>query len=464
MRSLHGHYRRDTRDAREQREALYPTNHASHVQRTVPLIWSLCREMATSYLEDVARRFLLVDGYGDPAGAEMTGAPLATQQRIYRAAKANTRMHTANEHLVALNCATVHVWPFGRVAGVRLLTMAPHDQEVILGDMASDDVRDVIAWRFVMPASGGVSSTNTYALGEITPDTAIWIEGPDSLRGRGIFAEDGGNPIGRVPVVMLRGSDAGPGEWWPPAPEDLLDAARAVNHDMTDIGHVARLQGFAQAVIKGLQSSQAKNVEVGPDTVVSGKGEEFDFKYESPRPDLAGYGSSNRDYREMVIATNGQNPATFMKSPGITALAKQMEVMDRNAARKRHLRELRAGEQKLYDLVRLWVNWQRGAEILPDALVEIDYREPVIPVDRLHDMQALAMEFAWGLNSPGRARASRDGVSLEEGEKRARDDRKFSMEIEDTQSGKPDGQVDPADAMPAANDNAAPPPALAAVS
>lgn len=420
MRALHSYYRRDMRDAREQREELYPENHVRHVQRTVPLVWALCREMATPYVEGVARRLAQVDRFGDPTGSLVSADALATQERIYRAARVDQRMHTASEHLVAMNNATLHVWPFGRVAGVRVLTMAPHDQEVILGDLVSDDVRDVAMWRFVLPMTS--ASTPTYALGEITPTTAIWVEGPDELRGRGIFLEDGANPIGRVPVVMLRGSDPGPGEWWAPAPEDLLDAQRAVNHDMTDIGHVARLQGFAQAVIKGLSAGQASKVEVGPDSTVAGRGEEFDFKYESPKPDLAGYGASNRDYREFVIATNGQNPATFMKSPGITALAKQMEVMDRNAARKRHLRELRAAEQRLYDLVRLWVNWQRGSEILPDALVEVEYREPVVPVDRLHDAQALESECAHGLNSWARERAKRDGVSVVEGARRVAED------------------------------------------
>lgn len=421
MRALHAYYRRDMRDAREQREELYPDNAHKHVQRTVPLVWSLTREMATSYVEGVARRFILADQYGDPTGTDVAGSVLATIQRIYRAARVDTRMATASEHLVALNTATLHVWPFGRVAGVRILALAPHDQEVICEDIASDDVRDVALWRFVMPVQVSPLS-QTYALGEITPTTAVWTEGPDSLRGRGIFVEGGENPLGRVPVVMLRGSDPGPGEWWPPAPEDLLDAQRAVNHDMTDIGHVARLQGFAQAVMKGVAPGRAKSVETGPDTTVAGTGEDFDFKFESPKPDLEGYGSSNRDYREFVIATNGQNPATFMKSPGITALAKQMEVMDRNAARKRHLRELRAGEQKLYDLIRLWVNWQRGTEILPPAIVEVDFREPVVPVDRLHDAQALETECAHGLNSWARERAKRDGVSVEEGAKRVAED------------------------------------------
>lgn len=424
VRALHAYYRRDMRDARDQRELLYPLNWGQHVQRTVPLVWALCREMSTSYVEGVTRRFRVVDAAGDP-GAEMDATTRALVDRLYRGAKVDARMRTANDHLTALNCATIHVWPMAKLSGVRLLMLPPHDQEVVLGDIAGDDVRDVLVWRFILPVNDGTSLVPQFALGEITPLTAQWIEGPESVRGKGIFTgsvDDTANPIGRIPVAMLRGSDPGPGEWWPPAPGDLLDAQRAVNHDLTDIGHGARIQAFAQAVATGVSNTQAREINTGPDEIVAGRGDGFDFKYVSPNPDLAGYAKSNQDYREIVIAMNGQNPATFMKSPGITALAKQMEVQDRNAARKRHLSELRLAEQRLYDLVRLWVNFQRGPDTLPDAMVEIEYREPEVPVDRLHDQQALEGEAAHGLTSWARERAKRDGVSLEEGAKRVAED------------------------------------------
>lgn len=413
MRALYGYYRRDMRDAREQRAALYPKTHAYHVQRTVPFLWALVREMATAYVEAPLRRFL------DPVTREpLPEAIVKLIDEHYRLARVNAKMRQANEQLVALNCATVHVWPDERTRGVKLLLVPPHDQDVRVSDPTSTDESAVIDWRLAMPVGQDESLSPCWAEACVTPASAVWVEGPSEYRGKPIFAPSGGNPLGRVPVVMLRGSDPGAGEWWPPANEDLVDASRAVNHDFTDIGHVARLQGYSQPVAIGVTAEKAKEIEVGPETTVGISGEGVDFKFASPTPDLEGYGAQNRDYRDTVVATQGMNPATFARSAGITALAKQIEIMDRNAARRRALEELRSGEQRLYDLIRDWVNYQGMGLILPNAIVEIEFREPAIPVDRLHDAQALELEDKMGIWGRVRERARREAISPEEAERR----------------------------------------------
>jgi hypothetical protein len=141
-----------------------------------------------------------------------------------------------------------------------------------------------------------------------------------------------------------------------------------------------------------------------------------------------------------VISAEGMNPATFLKSAGITALAKKMEQLDRDAERTKYLDELQRGEQRLYDLVRDYVNAVRGAELLPPARVEIEFREPVVPADPLHDAQALQLQKELGLIGLVRARAKMDGISLDEALRRMQQDREM------------DERFLQVDAMPAAND------------
>jgi hypothetical protein len=280
-----------------------------------------------------------------------------------------------------------------------------------------------------MPVGQTAEGVVEYGIGEITPTTAVWVDGPARIKDTGIFDGFGTvNPLGRVPVVMLRGSDPAPGEWWAPAPEDLLDAQRAINHDLTDIGHVARLQGFGQLVTLGIGATEAAELQIGMEVAIGLRGEGVDAKYINPSPDLEGYSKQNREYLETVVATQGMNPATYMRSAGITALAKQIEIMDRNGARKRHLRELKRAEQRVYDLIRLWTEAQGRGGLLPDAVVDVEYREPVVPVDRLHDAQALEIECNHGLNSWARERAKRDGVSLDEGMRRMVEDQRLNAE------------------------------------
>ena len=417
MRALHEYLRRDMRDARTQEERLYPRNHDKHVIRTVPFVWALARELATAYIQEPGRRWTTPDG--EPL-------PDATQRLIaaeYVRARVNRVMRNAHRQLVALNNATVWVWPHLATGGVTLQLIPPHEQEVLMlmpFGLAEDDAA---AWRFRVPLPMPPDpQMYSWAVGEVTHSKATWLDATGDLKGRGLYTTDGVNPWGIIPVAHLRGTEPGPGEWWAPAPEDILDAQRAINHDLTDVGTVARLQAFGQPVFKGAGPKDME-LPMGPETaiIVSPEG---DFSFAQADPKLDGYVQQNREYSSAVIGMNGLNPATFTKSTGITAVAKQMELIDRESYRKEHLEILRAAEQRIYDVIRAQVNWMRGGlEVFPPALVEVEYREPIMPIDPLHDAQALQLQIAMGLTSSARARALRDGTSVEEAQRKIDEER-----------------------------------------
>lgn len=416
--ALFNYLRRDMRDAEIQRARLYPETWTTHIQRTVPFLWSITRELCTPYLEQPARTFT-----NRATGVVIAGPELERITALYRDAVVDDAMHTMDKHLVAMHNATIHVWPDPSWSGVQLLAIPPHDQEVERQNAASLSVSAVLTWRFRM-AVGEDANTGypRWSLGEITPARAQWVGGWQGLHNRGIFGAKIANPIGRVPVVMARAEAPAPGEWWSPLPEDYLDAQRAANHDKTDVGHVARLQGFGQPKMKGVKLAKAKEQELGPESIVVAEGEGADFDFARPQPDLVGYLATNEDFLRSVIAASGLNPQTFMRSAGITALAKQIELIDRQSARKSRLKALRRAEQDLFDLMRLWVNHLRGAEVIPDCRVDVEYREPIIPADPLHDAQAIAMLITLTQTSEYRERAKRDGCSYDEAKERCDQD------------------------------------------
>jgi hypothetical protein len=130
-----------------------------------------------------------------------------------------------------------------------------------------------------------------------------------------------------------------------------------------------------------------------------------------------------------VISAQGMNPATFLKSAGITALAKKMEQIDRDTERQKYLDELQRGEQRCYDLVAAYVNAVRGVEVLPPAKVELEFREPVLPADPLHDAQALQLQQTLGLIGKVRARAKMDGIGVEEALRRMMADEELDARL-----------------------------------
>jgi hypothetical protein len=418
MRILWEYLHRNMEDSRRQRQRLYPKTWTKHVQRVVPFIWRNAREMASMKR---TRSFV------DPVtGAPLPEAVTRTIELIYTEAGVDKAMQSAYGQLVTLNQSTVWCLPHG--SSLRVVTMPPHDQAVELTDPMAQSEDEVSAWRLLVPIEqdpdlGGVR----YATARFTAQDITWMEE---------FAAEmpppfgGVNPFGRIPVVCMRGDDTVSGAWWCFAPDDLLDAQRAINHDMTDLGHIARLQGYSQMFVSGVSAGEAENMDTGPETLAAFGDPAARLDFARPQPDLAGYATTNEQYMRAVISAQGMNPATFLKSAGITALAKKMEQIDRDTERQKYLDELERGEQRCYDLVASYVNAVRGVEVLPPAKVQLEFREPVMPADPLHDAQALELQQTLGLIGKVRARAKMDGISVDEALQRMMADAEMDARLE----------------------------------
>jgi len=409
--------RRDMTDAAVQREALYPKTHQRHVLKPVAFAWRLTRELATLHIRPPVRR------WRTKAGADLLPEQVARIEKIYKGAQVNRRLRTFHEHLVGLNQATMLVWPIDRPSGfkgVRLIVIPAFEQAVKLDEPTSDSERDVASWFVRLPvAQDPIIDELVYSVAEITPTTAVWQDGPSEVRGKGVWSDEGTNPCGDIPMVIGRNAEAAAGEFWAPAPEDILAAQRAINHDHTDVGHFARMQGAGVPVLRGMSQDAADDLEIGPDAVVGIPDTDGDFAFASARPDLKGNLATGEAYTRAVVATSGLNPATYLKTTAATAIAKKVELLDRDAERVRHVAEFARVEQRLYDLMRRWLGALHGTpDWLPEAVVTVEYREPVVAVDKLHDSQGDDLDIKMGLTSRAQIVARRDGLTLEEAEAR----------------------------------------------
>lgn len=405
IRVLFQYLRRDMRDARDQRELFYPRTHFNHIHKTVPLIFRIARELATLYVRSPTREYV---------GGGVTDQVQERIDAVMRDASLDSTLRTAQEQLVAMAQSTIWVWPVPQTGGVRLMTPPPHDQAVEMADPTSSSEADVAAWWLRLPVGeDAITGICSYATAKITPDTAIWVDGPADMRGKGVWAEDGSNPIGLIPAIRLKGANPAPGEFWCPVPEDLLDAQRGVNHMMTDLALTARMQAHGQPVVKGISNVAASEMELGPESIIGLADTDGDFNFVQANADLSGYQGVLDHYLRAVISTNGLNPATVIKSTAITALGKQLEILDREVERKRQVVEFQRAERMIYETSRAWVNWLRNTELLPEARVEVTYRDHPMPADPLHEAQAVKMLIEMGLTSPARHLAKMEGISLE---------------------------------------------------
>jgi len=429
---LYQYYRRDMQDARDEQERLYPNNHDKHVQRTIPFVYRVARELASLYLKTPARRFLRKrsdSAAGYSAGDELPEATTDIISRIYEGAEVTTALRHAQEVMIATGNQPILVWPMPEVGGIKLVMPPPHECDIATRDSLSTGEMDVTHFWCRLPLQRDpITDLIIYGVAEITPTSAVWSDGPADVIGTGLWNEEGTNPLGEVPLILLRRAAPAPGEVWASAPEDLLDAQRAINHDMTDLGTIARLQGFAQGFVKGMSQEQVSELEIGPNTFAGLWGEDAELGFASPTPDLRGYRDQMEAYMRTVTATNGLNPATLTKSQGVTALSKIIELADREVERRHFVSTFEAAENRLYRLTSAWVNLLRGLpNLLPSARVRIEFRESYMPADPLHEAQAMERRIGLGVSSPIAEIARLEGLTYDEARTR------FERNLEDTQ-------------------------------
>jgi len=407
-RLLWQYLRSDMRDVEDERRRRFPVTYGKHMLKPVPLVRRLAMEQAQLYLNPPQRTF---DGLDEAATERMLGA--------YRNGAANDVLLSAHQQLCALNNSTVWVWPDGR-GGVRFLVPPPHDQAVELGDPTSHDEADVSRWFVRLPVGSDVGSGITsFGTAMITPTRAEWTsDAPGDLAGKGIWADDGSNPLGFIPAVRLRNALPAPGEFWAHANETLLMCQRAVQEDATSLGVVALHQTAGQAVLSGVPHATAAEIELGPETVVGLSDPDHRFEFVQADPRLDAYRGVIDHYLKMSVALQGMSPATVLKSSALTALAKRLDNLDRDVERRRHINEMTRAESRLAEAVRGWINHQAGVEVVPPTDVAVSYREPVQIVDELHQAQALERLVAMGITTPAEDLSRREAMSLADAEAR----------------------------------------------
>jgi hypothetical protein len=410
VRALWNFYRRNMAEFEDDRKDRYPKTYRNHVLKTIPLVHRFARELATLYVRAPSRDY-------SRAGQPLSDPVAALVATMAEEVKLDRQFRSAQEQMVVMGSATLWCWPSTKSGRLRLICPPLHDQAVELVDAIGSDEEDVAAWWIRLPVGhDNLTGLVTYATAKITPTTATWESGPEDLMAgaRGVWTDDGSNPLGMIPAVRVRISDPAPGEFFATAPEDLLQAQIAICHDHTSMGLIAELQGHGQAVIRGM-SMGIDQLEVGPETIVGLPDPQADFQIVAANANLEGYKAISEHYTRSVIATNGLNPATLMRSQGLTALAKRIELVDREVERLRHVSELTRAEVAIHRILARWTNWMRGSELIPDDLdVAVSYREPAMPADPLHEAQKIEREVAMNLTSPARELARLEGIGLDQ--------------------------------------------------
>jgi hypothetical protein len=392
-------HRRDFSYIRRELRRIAPRSCDRMVSHNVPFVARYAEELSQHYVRPPVRKWV---GVPDASSEEL--------KRIYKGLRIDRFMLRLHEVLMVQRTVVVVALP-NRRGGLTLWMLAPHSVEVDPDPTDPESLSSALAIRCKIPVLER-DDVIQYGILEMTP-RKISLRGADGFE-RGVWAPDMRNPFRAYPAFAVRLGIPQAGDFFCPAPEDLLQTQVALNIALTLSDWIGRYQSWGQAVVTGMKKADAEKWTVGPDTILGlEEGETFDYK--QAQATLEQYLKSTRAFLEYTLSLNNISPDLLLKGRSLTALARQMDMLDRETSRARQEEELRGAEQGLYSLIRdAYEVLGMPLELPRDSYVEVTYAKPMAPVDPLHDAQAAAIRREAGLESAAEQLAKERNVSLED--------------------------------------------------
>jgi len=154
------------------------------------------------------------------------------------------------------------------------------------------------------------------------------------------------------------------------------------------------MQGFAQAYLKAPQELQPKVVRIGPNhllRLITNPGIDsnaVEFGYAQPGSDLAGAMSFAESLLAQYLSSQGIDPNTVTSSASVSqkfssGVERLLSLVEKFEASKESMALYKSAEQRLWQIIKGWLNLSNGNDILSD-----EYKLGVIPME-----SKVAVEF-----------------------------------------------------------------------
>ena len=206
-----------------------------------------------------------------------------------------------------------------------------------------------------------------------------------------VSGEDVLNPLGVIPFVEI--SEEKDGEYWVRPGCALTDFTIQWNASLSDLAHIVRMQGFAQAWFKGAQDMIPEKIQIGPSFVIklpinANNPVDTDFGFANPSPDLAGSIAFNESLLSAFLTSRGIDP-TLVNTKGVSekyssGLERLLSMINMFAPAKADFDLFLKAEQDLFNIIKAYINTYSGTDMLkydigqiPDnASVKVKFTEP----------------------------------------------------------------------------------------
>lgn len=246
-----------------------------------------------------------------------------------------------------------------------------------------------------------------------------------------ILSEEVENPLELKPIVDIASSKDS--EYWQKSGSAVTDYTIQYNAQITDLAHIMRMQGFAQAVISGPAEMLPESLQIGTNSILRlpvdpNNPVATTFQFVSPNPDLAGSNQTVENILSAFLTSRGLDPKLVNQKGESkqfsSGLERLLSMIEQFKPSKRDYDVFMDAEKKIFEIVKAYINNMvpsdvleyRMAQIPQEATVEVKYQEPQMVVSEAERLAELQQMRELGVLSEVELIARARKVDLEQAE------------------------------------------------
>lgn len=226
-------------------------------------------------------------------------------------------------------------------------------------------------------------------------------------------------------------------EYWVRAQNTFANFTVEFCAAMSQVQQVVKMQGFAQAILKGPQELLMENIQIGPNMVLKlpvdpNAGIDTDFQFANPGSDING----SLKYLETLLTTflssHGVDPKTIsMNGEAQTytsGIERLLAMIEKVSASREDYDTFERVEQKVWEVIKAWLTVLGNSQTLDrkyqignipeDSQVKVDYASPEMVKSDMEELDVISREIELGISSPIKAIMERENLSREQAQER----------------------------------------------
>lgn len=236
------------------------------------------------------------------------------------------------------------------------------------------------------------------------------------------------NPIGMMPFIEVsKDKDL---EYWVNEGSSIIEFSKEFLLCLCDVANIAKLQGFAQAVLAS--ESKPQDLEIGPNNYIhlqlnENSAVQPSFSFASPNPDLNASLSFLEKMLSMFLTSINVDPSTVSSTGQAqrfsSGIDRFLAGVERYEASRDTIALFDSVEQKMFKIIVKWLNALQGTDgfspelqgpqIGEDVSVSVKFAEPQLVQTEKERCEIITTKLNAGLITKAEAVAKDRGIDIE---------------------------------------------------